>query len=87
MVQAMHNNNIFFDLICRLKPIQGIQIPGAQTSRLHQNKYNIWSSSLQEEVMENLKGKLVYFSVFANLSVAPPLICHNFGIFVSRLWR
>lgn len=41
----------------RLKPLQGIQIPGAQsTSRLNQKKYNIWSTSLQEEVMENLKG-------------------------------
>lgn len=39
-----------------MKPLQGIQIPGAQTSRFHHNKYNIWSSSLQEEVMENLKG-------------------------------
>lgn len=36
--------------------MQGIQIPGTQTSRLHQKKYNIWSTSLQEEVMENLKG-------------------------------
>lgn len=36
--------------------MQGIQIPGTQTSRFHQHKYNIWSSSLQEEVMENLKG-------------------------------
>lgn len=36
--------------------MQGIQIPGAQsTSRLNQKKYNIWSTSLQEEVMENLK--------------------------------
>lgn len=25
-------------------------------SRFHQNKFNIWSTSLQEEVMENLKG-------------------------------
>lgn len=40
----------------RLKPRQGIQIPGAQSSRFHQNKFNIWSTSLQEEVMENLKG-------------------------------
>lgn len=47
-------------LFSRLKPIQGIQIPGAQTSRLHQNKYNIWSNSLQEEVMENLKGTIIF---------------------------
>lgn len=38
----------------RIKP-QGIRIPGNQQSRLHHNRYNIWSSSLQEEVMENLK--------------------------------
>lgn len=43
-------------LVVRIKPLQGIQIPGAQASRFHHNKYNIWSSSLQEEVMENLKG-------------------------------
>lgn len=40
----------------RIRPIHGIQIPNAQTSRLNQKKYNIWSTSLQEEVMENLKG-------------------------------
>lgn len=40
----------------RIKPLQGIQIPGSQTSRFNQKKYNIWSKSLQEEVMENLKG-------------------------------
>lgn len=47
------NSLVFFH---RIKPLQGIQIPGAQASRFHHNKYNIWSSSLQEEVMENLKG-------------------------------
>lgn len=40
----------------RIRPIHGIQIPNAQASRLNQKKYNIWSTSLQEEVMENLKG-------------------------------
>lgn len=44
------------DFCNRIKPLQGIQIPGAQTSRFNQKKYNIWSTSLQEEVMENLKG-------------------------------
>lgn len=50
--------NLLFSFVSndRIKPLQGIQIPGAQTSRFHHNKYNIWSSSLQEEVMENLKG-------------------------------
>lgn len=43
-------------IFCRIKPLQGIQIPGAQTSKFNQKKYNIWSTSLQEEVMENLKG-------------------------------
>lgn len=48
----------FFILLLRvrIKPLQGIQIPGAQASRFQHSKYNIWSSSLQEEVMENLKG-------------------------------
>lgn len=45
--------NIVFN---RIKPLQGIQIPGSQASRFNQKKYNIWSTSLQEEVMENLKG-------------------------------
>lgn len=55
-------NNFHFDYYFlyvwnRMKPLQGIQIPGTQsTSRLIQKKYNIWSTSLQEEVMENLKG-------------------------------
>ncbi|XP_031617772.1 phosphorylated adapter RNA export protein [Contarinia nasturtii] len=39
----------------KIKPLQGIQIPGAQPPRYQHSKYNIWSSSLQEEVMENLK--------------------------------
>lgn len=50
-----HFNSVGFFFV-RIKPLQGIQIPGAQASRFHHNKYNIWSSSLQEEVMENLKG-------------------------------
>lgn len=43
-------------MVYRIRPIHSIQIPNAKTSRLNQKKYNIWSTSLQEEVMENLKG-------------------------------
>lgn len=52
----MMNTSLIFDHIFRIRPIHAIQIPNAQTSRLNQKKYNIWSTSLQEEVMENLKG-------------------------------